>query len=201
MLSRCDVLLRKALSHDDPDGTFARPPVFHMLGVNYCFSSVVLDEFHRIEDVKGLAASAYEVDDILRAGARAPDAPKLMVVNESRTRETRIFDILRTSTHTILIFSAPNAHTVIPTIMTILDKYQRGLIYSVVILPQGSSVPVYDWVSSDLIVQDEGGYAYEAYGVEAEQARVVIIRPDGWVGAIVRGVEGVEKYFSMVLTT
>lgn len=172
-----------------------------MLGVNYCFSSIVLDEFHRIEDVKGLAASAYEVDDILRAGARAPDAPKLMDVNESSTRETRIFDILRTSCHTILVLPAPNAHTVIPTIMTTLDEYQRGLIYSVVILPQVSSVPVYDELSSDLIVQDQGGYAYEAYGVEAGQTRVVIVRPDGWVGAIVRGVEGVKKYFSMVLTT
>lgn len=198
MLGRSDGLLKKAFSRDQPDGGFVRPPVFHMLGVNYCFSSIVLDEFHRKEDAKGLAASAYEVDDILRAGARAPDSPNLVTIHGKTNGETTLFDVFRTCIHTVLIFPASDKYAEDLSMTMILNKYQPGLVSSVVILPQESSVTILDGSSSDLVLKDAGGYAYNAYGVEAGKGRIVIVRPDGWIGAIVRGVEGVEKYFSMI---
>ncbi|KAG1829222.1 FAD binding domain-containing protein [Suillus subalutaceus] len=39
-------------------------------------------------------------------------------------------------------------------------------------------------------------HAYSAYLVEAGQTKVFVVRPDGVVGAIVHGAEGVKKYFS-----
>lgn len=198
MLGRSDGILRKTFSRDAPDVGVVRPPAFHMLGVNYCFSPIVLDEFHRIEDAKDLAASAYEVDDILRAGARAPDSPNLATIHGKTHGETTLFNIFRTCIHTVLIFPASDKYAEDPSITMTLNKYQPGLVSSVVILPQDSSVTIFDGSSSDLVLKDEGGYAYNVYGVEAGQSRIVIVRPDGWIGAIVRGVEGVEKYFSMI---
>lgn len=199
MLARTDGLLTKALSQDESEERFSRPPVFNMLGVNYCFSSIVLDEFHRIEDVKGLEASAYEVDDILRAGARAPDAPKLIAMPEIDHGEMKLFDIFRPFVHTVLIFPAFDAHIDASSVITALAKYSPGLVSSVIVLPQDSSVSALDGISSGLVLRDEEGHAYKAYGVEAGQARIVIVRPDGWIGAIIRGVGGVEKYFSAIM--
>jgi len=51
---------------------------------------------------------------------------------------------------------------------------------------------------ADLVLVDQGDHAYSAYLVEATQTKVFVIRPDGVIGAIVHGAEGVEKYFSKI---
>ncbi|KZP07005.1 hypothetical protein FIBSPDRAFT_875975, partial [Athelia psychrophila] len=52
-----------------------------------------------------------------------------------------------------------------------------------------------------IVLKDNLGHAYEGYAVmpSAEVITVYIVRPDGVVGGKVRGVEGVEKYFSGIL--
>ncbi|KAG2339451.1 hypothetical protein BDR05DRAFT_891842, partial [Suillus weaverae] len=39
----------------------------------------------------------------------------------------------------------------------------------------------------DLVLADQEGYAYSAYLVEPGQTKVFVIRPNGVIGAIVRG--------------
>ncbi|KAI6033347.1 hypothetical protein EDC04DRAFT_2706926 [Pisolithus marmoratus] len=48
------------------------------------------------------------------------------------------------------------------------------------------------------VLIDQAGHAYRGYVVEEQEARVVVVRPDGVVGAIVHGVTGLEQYFEGV---
>jgi len=82
-------------------------------------------------------------------------------------------------------------------ILAALEPYDKGVIRSAVILP--SSAPASPVVSSaDLVLLDQDNHAYSAYLVEATQTKVFVIRPDGVIGAIVHGAEGMKKYFSMI---
>ncbi|KAI0734948.1 FAD binding domain-containing protein [Fomitopsis betulina] len=44
----------------------------------------------------------------------------------------------------------------------------------------------------------EGGYAFSAYQVSTERPLIVVVRPDGVVGGIVYGLEGLKTYFGGV---
>ena len=46
-------------------------------------------------------------------------------------------------------------------------------------------------------VIDREGFAASSYLVENEKV-IVIIRPDTYIGAVVKGSEGVKKYFSLI---
>jgi hypothetical protein len=51
---------------------------------------------------------------------------------------------------------------------------------------------------ADFVLIDLECHAYSAYLVEVGQTKVFVIRPDGVIGAIVYGAEGVKKYFSKI---
>ena len=74
----------------------------NMLGVNYRWSSIVIDEVTKAEPV-----SAYRILDesTLVAGDRAPDAPGLSVVKAgAQVTEPRLFDLFKATYHTVLVF-------------------------------------------------------------------------------------------------
>ena len=48
------------------------------------------------------------------------------------------------------------------------------------------------------IVVDAAGHAYWAYLTAKGETRVVVVRPDGVAGAIVRGAEGVKAYVEKI---
>jgi len=82
-------------------------------------------------------------------------------------------------------------------ILAALESCDKSVVRSAVILP--SSAPVADVASpADLVFLDQGDHAYSAYLVEASQTKVFVIRPDGVIGAIVHGADGVKKYFSNI---
>ncbi|KAG2052432.1 hypothetical protein BDR06DRAFT_957725 [Suillus hirtellus] len=147
MLEMTTTILNQALKTDSM--TAARTPILFMLGINYRFSNIVLDEFA----IPGKPINAYGVldEEHLEAGDRAPDAPNL--------------------------------------------AYDTSVVRSAVVLPSSASVTS---VASpaDLVFVDQEGHGYSAYLVETGQTRVFVIRPDGVIGAIVHGAEGVKKYFS-----
>ena len=163
----------------------------NMLGVNYRTSPIVLDEFTHAEPV-----SAYGVLDegALVAGDRAPDAPGLVVAPTSTETEakTRLFDVFSPTYHTVLVFT--------PDVISSTDvleasrRYPEAVIRLVIVLPQDSGVAV---AQADVVV-DRGGHAYRGYLTAKGEKRVVVVRPDGVVGAIVHGAEGVETYFSRI---
>ncbi|KAG1809470.1 FAD binding domain-containing protein [Suillus variegatus] len=189
MLEMTTTILNQALKTDSM--TAARTPILFMLGINYRFSDIVLDEFA----IPGKPINAYgELDEEhLEAGDRAPDAPNLVQVGCGDSDVKTLFSLYRPWYHTVLVF-APS-HAGAAPILGTLEAYDTSVVRSAVVLP--SSAPVTSAASpADLVFVDREGYAYSAYIVEAGQTRVFVIRPDGVIGAIVRGTEGVKKYFS-----
>ncbi|KAG2118464.1 FAD binding domain-containing protein [Suillus clintonianus] len=175
-----------------------RSPIMFMLGINCRFSTIVLDEF--VTPVEGRPINAYGVLDEghLEAGDRAPDAPDMLQValGESDLDPKTLFGLYRPWYHTVLVF-APSHANAIP-ILGELEAYDKSVVRLAVVLP--SSAPATPVASpADLVLIDQEGHAYSAYLVESDQTKVFVIRPDGVIGAIVHGAEGVKKYFSRII--
>jgi len=167
-----------------------------MLGIHCRFSNIVLDEF--ATSAEGAPINAYRALDEghLEAGDRAPDAPKLCPVHPGKSDETTLFSLYRPWYHTVLVF-APSPADATP-ILAALEQYDKSVVRSAVILP--SSAPTTPFASTaDFVLLDREGHAHSAYLLETTQTKVFVIRPDGVIGAIVRGAEGVKKYFSKIL--
>ncbi|KAG1791973.1 FAD binding domain-containing protein [Suillus plorans] len=192
MLEVTTSILNKATASGDL--TAGRSPVLYMLGINCRFSTIVLDEF--VTSVERKPINAYGVLDEghLEAGDRAPDAPNMLQVGGAEPDTTTLFGLYRPWYHTMLVFS-PSLADATP-ILGALEAYDKSVVRSAVVLPSSASVmPV---TSPHLVLVDRDGYAYSAYLVEAGQTKVFVIRPDGVIGAIVHGTEGVKKYFSKI---
>ncbi|KAG1791742.1 FAD binding domain-containing protein [Suillus plorans] len=172
-----------------------RSPILFMLGINCRFSTIVLDEF--VTSVEEKPINAYGVLDEghLEAGDRAPDAPNMLHVGRAEPGATTLFSLYRPWYHTILVF-APSLADATP-VLGALETYDKSVVRSAVVLPSSASVTS---VASpvDLVLIDREGHAYSAYLMEAGQTKVFVIRPDGVIGAIVHGTEGVKKYFSKI---
>ncbi|KAG2142997.1 FAD binding domain-containing protein [Suillus clintonianus] len=191
MLGITTSIMNQAVKTGDP--TDRRSSILFMLGINCRFSSIVLDEF--VTPVEGRPIKAYGILDEghLEAGDRAPDAPDVLLVGRGESDMKTLFGLYKPWHHTVLVF-APSLADSSP-ILGALGAYDKSVVRSAVVLP--SSTPVTPAASpADLVLVDQEGYAYSAYLVEAGQTKVFVIRPDGVIGAIVHGAEGMKKYFS-----
>ncbi|KAF9259569.1 hypothetical protein L218DRAFT_1003646 [Marasmius fiardii PR-910] len=182
-----------------------------MFGVNYRGSPVVIDE--RYSDEDGKQADPYRAGhDAVHGGDRAPEAPGLVSVDdEGNTTTTSLYEIFKPSQHTVLIFD-DHADDVQPVIEWLgRSQSLRSLVQTVVIhpstsLPSGTSATAAKTGSKSgiMVLEDREGYAYKHYGIGyeeegAKRVRIVVVRPDAYVGALVKGVEGMEEYFKRVL--
>ncbi|KAG2125949.1 FAD binding domain-containing protein [Suillus clintonianus] len=193
MLNVTTTILNKAIKSNDI--STGRSPVLFMLGINCRFSNIVLDEF--VPAVEGKPINAYGILDEahLEAGDRAPDAPNMLLAGRGESDVKTLFGLYRPWYHTIVVF-APTLADATP-ILGALEAFDNSVVQSAVVLPSSASVtPVAS--SADLVLVDQEGHAYSAYLVEADQTKVFVIRPDGVVGAVVHGAEGVKKYFSNI---
>ncbi|KAG1734178.1 FAD binding domain-containing protein [Suillus lakei] len=193
MLEMTTSILNKAITSGDV--SIGRTPILFMLGINCRFSSIALDEF--VAPVEGKPINAYGVLDEghLEAGDRAPDAPHMLQVGCAESDVTTLFGLYRPWYHTILVF-APSLADATP-ILGALEICDKSVVRSAVVLPSLASVTPFA-SPDDLVLVDQEGYAYSAYLMEAGQTKVFVIRPDGVIGAIVHGAEGVKKYFSKI---
>ena len=185
------------LNHAMKTGNTAnqRSPIVFMLGIHCRFSSIVLDEFATQVERKSINAYGVLDENHLEAGDRAPDAPKLLHVQTGESDVRTLFGIYRPWYHTVLIF-APSPIDATP-ILAALEPCDKSVVRSAVILPSSSLATPFV-TPADLVLVDQEGHAYSAYLVEAGQTKVFVIRPDGVIGAIVHGAEGVKKYFSRI---
>ncbi len=173
------------------------------LDVNYRWSPIVLDErFGEAEAAKQPNAYGIEGHEA-RAGDRAPDAPNLRVVkrpaNEGQANvgeETRLFDVFTPDKHTVLMFASENGLDKTKAILSALEKYPPGLIRSALVLPSASSTT--ENASAEFVFKDTEKHAYTGFGVKGDHLQVVVVRPDGVIGAFVEGAQGIAKYFSLV---
>ena len=167
----------------------------NMLGVNYRCSSIVIDEVTKAEPV-----SAYRILDesTFVAGDRAPDAPGMSVVKAgAQVAETRFFDLFKATYHTVLMFG-PDVGSA-EDIIAALSSLSQDIVRIVVVLPQGTAPTESGTVMSRAdVVIDAAGHAYRAYLTEKGEKKVVVVRPDGVAGAIVRGAEGVKAYVGKI---
>ncbi|KAJ7583937.1 FAD binding domain-containing protein [Mycena floridula] len=156
---------------------------FRQLGVNYRGSSIVVDESPSEE-----AVDAYNASGDLHAGDRAPDAPGLIPV--SGPGITSFFRLFKTTHHIVLLFSS-DATFIESAITFVKDKCPTTNI--AVVLHQGEAVDLDLAPRADHVLHDAAGYAYKHY--QAGNLPVIVVRPDGMVGAMVHNLDGLKQYF------
>ncbi|TRM65347.1 FAD binding domain-containing protein [Schizophyllum amplum] len=192
------------------------------LGVNYRWSSIVIDEQqsdYDLEDIDELdefddddwveeqqaaqrraAVDSYGVgfDGSLRAGDRAPDAPDLSDTQLSDEHgplcSHSLFDLFGATHHTALVFVESPEQSYAPVIKA-LRQQPRNTTRIVIIVRSGALVPSVRGVQ--YVLEDDLDHASRAYTVQGG-CDTVIVRPDGMVGGIVRGAEGVKRYFRRI---
>ncbi|KAJ7876816.1 FAD binding domain-containing protein [Mycena leptocephala] len=162
------------------------------LGVNCRWSSVVVDEQGDEELLDDFDEGDYgeeEEEDFpsdavvsrpLSAGDRAPDAPGLVALKRpapdktvADTSTTSLFRTLRASHHTA------NRYT---PVIGLLAPYAPDAVQSAIVVRAQGTVPA-----------DRGGHAYRTYALR-DRCDVVVVRPDGLIGAVVRSREGLRRY-------
>ncbi|KAF9068403.1 hypothetical protein BDP27DRAFT_1327290 [Rhodocollybia butyracea] len=168
-----------------------------MLGINYRGSHLVLDEKNLENDSETIDAYRSGDDGTVRAGDRAPDAPNL--AHLGRTTSIALFDIFKPNHHTALIFYGSGGQTTAEQALETLREYPSGLVKTIIMLPGFSSFETSPGLS-EMIVVDTKGYAHTNYAIEHDKPTVVIVRPDGYIGALVTsGSAGIHNYFSRIL--
>jgi hypothetical protein len=205
MLNLTTKILKVTVNEPNAEAGWKRSGNLNQLGINYRWSSIVVDQCTDSDTGPDgrKKHSAYDVEmgGIVRAGDRAPDASGLVQVkksdsdNQKSSESMRLFKLLNPIHHTVLIFadSAVDIHATLAA----LAKYQKDLLRAVVLLRAGTTSMIPD-VACD-VFEDCDGHAYHAYRREEGVNEIVIIRPDGVIGAIVRDVDWLERYFKAIL--
>ncbi|KAH9912701.1 FAD binding domain-containing protein [Fomitopsis serialis] len=151
--------LFEALQKGDTERAWKRGGDLRMLGVNYRWSSIVVDErTPKAQSPESVNPYGSGTDGDLRAGDQADDP-------------TSLFSVFRPSHHTALLFNIPAEE--MEQVLRVAQKYPSGSVKTVSIYPQGTSNPT-----------DRDGHAYAGYQVSPEKPTIVIVRPDGVVGGI-----------------
>jgi hypothetical protein len=216
MISQTTKLLKKALGKDE--STLQLNGNLFQLGVNYRWSSIVVDERKAIEAGREAEEDAYmedfqfdddeddeekldsygvDHDGRLRAGDRAPDSSGLKVRSPVRLAKQvcQLFQIFASSHHTILIFSDLADFR---DVLRVCSLYPKDAIRTVVITRAKKHVPL-DTTSADFILDDRDGHAHASYCPRGI-CGIVVVRPDGVVGAIAQGRTGMNRYFRGIFT-
>ncbi|KAF5357444.1 hypothetical protein D9757_011598 [Collybiopsis confluens] len=171
-------------------------------GINYRGSSLTLDE---VFGDKNEAVDSYRSGDdgTVRAGDRAPDAPGLTRLSSDNpdTQAVAIFELLNTLQHTALIFPGSSGDKFATDMLNCLCEYPSNVVKTVILLSESaSSSTVYAESDADAVLVDTKGYAYTHYGVSQDTPMVVIVRPDGYIGALVTsGKKEICQYFAGIL--
>ncbi|KAF9555419.1 hypothetical protein CPC08DRAFT_132812 [Agrocybe pediades] len=169
------------------------------LGINYRGSSIVYEDGAENATEKGNGYNDSS-ETAARPGDRAPGAPGLRPVGPSHQASSAhpiiMHDLFSPSRHTILLFS--NAQRDCAALLEVLNQLPKEVIRTVLILPPGTDVSRTELPSFDDILIDEDNHAYPGYHI-AHKPSIVVIRPDGIIGARVHDALGLKKYFQKIL--
>jgi len=172
------------------------------LGINYRWSSIVLDERVGPSEEKAKQPfDAYGINagNVVRAGDRAPDAPGLVFTNgkDHESESIFLFRIFGPSYHTVLVFTASALKA--QPVLEQLKSYPSDLIRPVVILPKDiPDVPAIE--NATLVLIDASGHASAGYAISGEDSVIVAVRPDGVIGCIAYGLPGLITYLGTVFS-
>lgn len=106
----------------------------------------------------------------------------------------RLFDLFKYTNHTALVFAAHAASA--DEASSIVTGLPKGVCGVAAILPRGATTGTA--TKATYTVTDNEGEAYKAYEISSEPT-VVVVRPDGVIGAIVKNTEGIRRYFTSIL--
>ncbi|KAI0691493.1 FAD binding domain-containing protein [Cytidiella melzeri] len=199
-----EVLVLTTGSFDSMLKSGKKPPamwsLYRQLGVNYRWSSIVVDE-QPSPDPSSNEMLAYLPDDNteLRAGDRAPDAPGLVPLSSNTATSTSLFDIFRPTRHTVLLFD-PTAEQVEAVKETLASsRIPKDLLHTTVILPSQHG-PNSEFSGVDEVLVDTSANAYSAYHPVQQGFNIFVVRPDGVLGAVLKGADGLRKYLNGIFT-
>ncbi len=185
-----------------------------MLGINYRWSSIVLEERDpNLSDEEKRKASMNEMkarsyggyEGGLCAGDRAPDAPGLVISHSSDPLKkigevTSIFKLYNILKRNLIIFAPLSENNAVNGILTATAKVPASKenvpVFVVTRTDNDYAVGAQQEVAYTLV--DRDGHAHDGYFVKEGELTIVIIRPDGYVGAIVHNKSGVGRYFEQI---
>ncbi|KAI0765037.1 FAD binding domain-containing protein [Fomes fomentarius] len=176
-----------------------RDTSLYQLEINYRWSPVVYDGrgANVSEDADALKARAYigYPGEDVRAGDRAPNAPALI---DAAGTETALFDIFKPYFHTLLVFLPREGDEDVSRVVEATRSLTVANAAQIVILGhKDATVPTE--VPGAKAYRDIEGHAYKAYHAADDALTVVVVRPDGYIGAFVDSVAGVQTYLTKVL--
>ncbi|KAJ6625003.1 FAD binding domain-containing protein [Mycena sp. CBHHK59/15] len=170
-----------------------RNSALEMYGINHRYSPIVQEERNtgpqEVDEMRARAYQGYEGMGSLQAGDRAPEAPGLI----QDGLDTSLFALFKPSVHTVLIFT-PDKDAPLDRIYAAAAAYPEGAVQTSTIYKDSGS-PV---EGSGKFV-DRDGHAFSAYLVNKDM-NIVVVRPDGFIGAIVNGADGMDRYFAKIFT-
>ncbi|KAJ3558060.1 hypothetical protein NM688_g1138 [Phlebia brevispora] len=156
-----------------------RNDALELYGVNYRYSSIVLEERDRtpldMEDALAHAYAGYEGILTLRAGDRAPDAPGLRMEDGTTTT---LFKLLSPARHTILAFVRHGDGSNFAPVVGIASRYPKDVCQTFVVARKETTVPKLTGVH---VLVDSDDYVHKDYAVKQDAADIIAIRPDGVV--------------------
>ncbi|KDR78989.1 hypothetical protein GALMADRAFT_244705 [Galerina marginata CBS 339.88] len=191
MLNITTTLLKKTIANEGGPG-WNRDGNLRQLGVNYRWSTIVVDEEEEASGVDQAMGSAYDVQaGFVRAGDRAPDAPGLIRVGrQSREDPIRLFKLLSLESHTILVF---RDKVDCNSVLAKLDEFPKDLVHPIVIVKAGEGSSILGDV-----FEDREGHAHKAYKGAEGTTGIFVVRPDGVVGCRAGSTHALERYFQGV---
>ncbi|RPD78983.1 hypothetical protein L226DRAFT_501441 [Lentinus tigrinus ALCF2SS1-7] len=175
-----------------------RNNALYQLDINYRWSPVVFDA----RGMNGLDEDALKArgyigypGEPVRAGDRAPEAPALV---DATGKATALFDIFKPTVHTLLVFS-PDSEQAGASVQEIVAAARASPLASVIqtLVLGGQGVPAA--VEGAITYHDKEGHAYRVYGVEEGALSVFVVRPDGYIGAFVQNVDGLQTYITKIV--
>lgn len=200
MLDKTTQLFNKAVqSRGVLDGQ-RRGTDMSQLGVTYRGSSIIGEDNICDTIVK---VSGYNKDSETAAcsGDRAPEIPLLINATEAGGHEHKsVFDILSPSHHSVLVFAKRYDEHSALALSTVINQLPGKTVRSILILPSESNTSELGLVYYDQVFIDSGDHGYAGYGLPTDQTWIVVVRPDGVIGARVCDVAGVERYFQKIFS-
>ena len=202
MLKQTTKLLNGMVKSSKDDGAWNRSGPALQLGINYRWSSIVLDEVKKTEpsaqDSIDERSNSYGagVNNDLQAGDRAPDSSDLIPLRPDLIykRSSLFRDVFGTSYHTVLIFAQlVDAKASLQCVA----GYPKDVLRIAVIVPSQQAVPIDLPDHVDLVFEDREGHAHEAY--TGRKCGVIVVRPDGVVGAMAKDPQWLDRYFKGIL--
>ncbi|KAJ7182518.1 FAD binding domain-containing protein [Mycena crocata] len=203
MLSKTTGLLDKTVSTvpatNKDTSHWERGGPLLMLGVHYRWSPIVVDEQEQDKErAAKVPADTYGTHCVgRRAGDRAPDAPGLKDILGGESG-VRLFDLFDSTRHTVLVFSADPARY--NAVLELILRYPEDAVRCAVIIPANGAHDADLCIQGKhTVLEDVQGHAYSGYEFQGG-CDVAVVRPDGVLGAVVRGREGLERYFDQIFT-